>query len=138
LNYWNLDYPDGYTNDGNLMANVVGREGVTSQAWIRYWASPRRTLDFSWKQSRVFSDFVPGGGKWQDYQASYSTTKRSGVYLKGFVQFEHIFSYPLLFTGSRNNLVAALEIGFLPQWGRRAANSSASANANPSVGGPLP
>jgi Capsule assembly protein Wzi/PAP2 superfamily len=138
LNYWNLDYPDGYTNDGNLMANVVGREGVTSQAWIRYWASPRRTLDLSWKQSRVFANYVPGGGKWQDYQASYSTTKRSGVYLKGFVQFEHIFSYPLLFQGSRNNLVAALELGFLPQWGRRAASASESANANPSVGGPLP
>jgi Capsule assembly protein Wzi/PAP2 superfamily len=140
LNYWNLDYPDGYTNDGNLMGNVVGREGVTLQGWIRYWASPRHTLDFSWKQSRVLSDFVPGGGKWQDYQASYSTSRRSGVYLKGFVQFEHIFSYPLLFSGSRNNLVAAVELGFLPQWGRHAAapGTSASPNGNSSVGSPLP
>ncbi len=140
LNYWNLDYPDGYTNNGDLMGNVVGREGVTLQGWIRYWASPRHTLDFSWKQSKVFADFVPGGGKWQDYQATYSVTKRSGVYFKGFVQFEHIFSYPLLFPGSRNNVVAALELGFLPQWGRHAAVpiSSASLNGNPSIGSPLP
>jgi hypothetical protein len=138
LNYWNLDYPDGYTNDGNLMANVVGREGITAQGWIRYWATPRNTLDFSWKQSRVFSDFVPGGGKWQDFQASYSTTKRSGIYLKGFVQFEHIFSYPLLFPGSRNNVVAALELGFLPQWGRHDhAPSTGNMNANPSAGSAL-
>jgi capsule assembly protein Wzi/PAP2 superfamily protein len=140
LNYWNLDYPDGYTNDGNLMANVVGREGVTLQGWIRYWASPRHTLDLSWKQSRVFSDFVPGGGKWQDYQASYSITRASGVYFKGFLQLEHIFSYPLLFPGSRNNLVAAVELGFLPQWGRHTAVpvSPASSSGNSSVGGPLP
>jgi hypothetical protein len=129
LNYWNLDYPDGYTNDGNLMSNVVGREGITLQAWIRYWVSPVHTLDFSWKQSRVLSDFVPGGGKWQDFQASYSVTKRSGLYFKGFFQFEHISSYPLLFAGSRNNVVAAIELGFLPQWGRHAASSTSSESA---------
>lgn len=141
LNYWNLQYPDGYTNDGELLANTVGREGITLQAWIRYWASPRHTLDFSWKQSRVLSDFVPGGGKWQDYQVSYSVTKRSGLYFKGFLQFEHIFSYPLLFPGSRNNLVASIELGFLPQWGHRgSADSTVSGTlgANQGYGGQLP
>jgi Capsule assembly protein Wzi/PAP2 superfamily len=137
LNYWNLQYPNGYTNDGDLMGNTVGREGVTLQAWIRYWASPRHTFDFSWKQSRVLSDFVPGGGKWQDYQASYSITKRSGVYLNALCQFEHISSYPLLFSGSRNNVVVALELGFLPQWRRQSAIASplASVRGN-SFGGP--
>jgi membrane-associated phospholipid phosphatase len=119
LNYWNLDYPDGYTNDGDLMGNTVGREGITLQAWTRYWISPRNTLDFSWKQSRVLSDFVPGGGKWQDFQFAYSITTRSGAYIKSFLQFEHISSYPLLFAGSKNNVTAGIEIGFLPQWGHK-------------------
>jgi membrane-associated phospholipid phosphatase len=140
LNYWNLDYPDGYTNEGNLMGNIVGREGVTLQAWVRYWASPRHTLDFSWKQSRVLSDFVPGGGKWQDYQASYSITRRSGVYLNALLQFEHISSFPLLFPGSKDNFTAAIELGFLPQWGRQKASLSPSGNAdrNQSPGDSLP
>ena len=63
LNYWNLDYTGGYTNNGNLMGNTVGREGVTLQAWTRYWMSPRQNLDFSWKQSRVLKDYIPGRGK---------------------------------------------------------------------------
>jgi hypothetical protein len=140
LNYWNLEYPDGYTNDGNLMANTVGREGVSLQSWIRYWASPNGTLDFSWKQNVVLKDYVPGGGKWQDCQASYSVTKRSGVYFKGLLQFEHIFSYPLLFPGSRNNVVAALEIGFLPQWRRQSSAPAPPemAQANPPSGSSLP
>lgn len=139
LNYWNLEYPDGYTNNGDLLANTVGREGVTLQAWIRYWASPRRTLDLSWKQSIVLNDYVPGGGKWQDYQASYSVTKSTGIYFKGMLQFEHIFSYPLLFSGSKNNVVAEVEIGFLPQW-RRSANSvnPDSPHANQPLGAQLP
>jgi membrane-associated phospholipid phosphatase len=123
LNYWNLEYPDGYTNNGDLISNTVGREGVALQAWLRYWASPNHTLDLSWKQQVVLNDYVPGGGKWQDYQASYSITKPSGVYWKGFLQFEHIFSYPLLFPGSRNNVTAALEIGFLPPWRRTSAST---------------
>ena len=119
LNYWNLDYPSGYTNNGNLMGNTVGREGVTLQAWTRFWISPRQTLDLSWKQSRVLSDYIPAGGKWQDYQASYSRTVSSGFFLKTIFQVEHISSFPLLFSGSRNNVVASVEIGFLPQWARR-------------------
>lgn len=118
LNYWNLDYTSGYTNDGSLMGNTVGREGITLQAWTRCWMTPRKTLDFSWKQSRVLSDYIPGGGKWQDYQASYSFTARSGMFVKSLLQFEHISSFPLLFPGSRNNAVASIEVGFYPQWGR--------------------
>ena len=126
LNYWNLDYTSGYTNNGSLMGNTVGREGVTLQAWTRFWISPRRTLDLSWKQSRVLSDYIPGGGKWQDYQAGYSFTSHSGIFLKSFVQFEHISSFPLLFPGSRNNVVASIEFGFLPRWARHQDSSSSS------------
>ncbi len=123
LNYWNLDYTSGYTNDGSLMGNTVGREGITLQAWTRYWMGPRKTLDFVWKQSRVLSDYIPGGGKWQDYQASYSHTSRSGLFVKSFLQFERISSFPLLFSGSRNNVVASIEVGIVPQWGRHQSTS---------------
>ena len=136
LNYWNLDYTDGYTNNGDLLSNTVGREGITLETWLRYWISPRHTLDFSWKQSRVLNDFVPGGGKWQDFQTSYSVTHPSGVYWKAFFQFEHISSFPLLFEGSRNNVTAAIELGFLPQWGRHssATDSARAARSTPSIG----
>jgi hypothetical protein len=140
LNYWNLDYTAGYTNNGNLLGNTVGREGITLQAWMRYWISPRNTLDFSWKQSRVLSDFAPGGGKWQDFQASYAVAQHSGVYLKTFFQVEHISSFPLLFAGSRNNVTAAIELGFLPQWANHSGSRTSSGNihTNQLNGGSLP
>jgi hypothetical protein len=134
LNYWNLDYPAGYTNNDILMGNTVGREGVSLQGWVRYWVSPNQTLDLSWKQQIVLKDYVPGGGKWQDYSARYSITRRSGVYLTALFQFEHIFSYPLLLPGSRNNVTAAIELGFLPQW-KRFAGASASQTGRSSKDG---
>jgi hypothetical protein len=122
------------------MGNTVGREGITLQAWTRFWISPRNTFDFSWKQSRVLSDFVPGGGKWQDFQGAYSVTTRSGAYIKSFLQFEHISSYPLLFTGSKNNVTAGIEIGFLPQWGHKASafGLSPSRKSDVTTGGSTP
>jgi hypothetical protein len=130
LNYWNLDYTAGYTNNGNLLGNTVGREGTSLQAWTRCWISPRHTLDLSWKKSTVLSDYIPGGGKWQDVQAGYSITRRSGLYLRTFLQFEHISSFPLLFSGSRNNVTASIELGFFPQWGRSETRANSPLGAS--------
>ncbi len=126
LNYWNQDYRDGYTNFGELMGNVVGREGKTLQAWSRWWISPRKTLDLSWKQSKVLGDYVPGGADWQDFSATHSITLSSGAYFKTMVQFEHISKYPLLFSGPQNNVVASIEIGFLPAWSRHGRSTASS------------
>ncbi|HXR32533.1 MAG TPA: capsule assembly Wzi family protein [Verrucomicrobiae bacterium] len=114
FNYWNQSYRDGYTNDGNLVTNTVGREGKTLQVWTRCWISPRHTLEFTAKNSEVYSDFIPGGGRWQDYRATDEVALRSGLYFRSFVQFERIGHFPLLFSGARNNVTASLEIGFAP------------------------
>ena len=114
LNYWNQSYRDGYTNNGNLVGNTVGREGKAMQVWTRYWISPYHTLDFTAKASEVDSDFIPGGGKFQDYRVSHQLSLRSGVYFRSFFQFERISHFPLLFTNGKNNETASLEIGFAP------------------------
>lgn len=114
LNYFNTNYRDGYTNNGNLVGNTVGREGKTIQAWTRYWISPRQTMEFTAKNSEVDTDFIPGGGKWQDYRATHEVALRSGIFFRNFVQFEHIADFPLLFAGARNNVTALFEIGFAP------------------------
>jgi membrane-associated phospholipid phosphatase len=114
LNYWNSSYRDGYTNNGNLVGNTVGREGKTIQAWTRYWISPRQTLEFTAKNSEVDTDFIPGGGRWQDYRATHEMALGSGIFFRSFLQFERIGHFPLLFQGARNNVTASLEIGFSP------------------------
>ena len=119
FNYWNQTYTDGYTNGGNLIGNTVGRDGRAIQAWFTYWISPRNTLQFNYKHSTVSSDFIPGGGAWQDYSVRNETYLRSGFYVKSEVQFEHIARYPILLRGARNNVTAIVEMGFSPHMGRQ-------------------
>ncbi len=65
LNYWNQTYRDGYTNEGNLIGDTVGRMGRTIQGWLTYWLSPNNNFQFSYKGNSVSANFIPGGGDWQ-------------------------------------------------------------------------
>lgn len=115
FNYWNSSYPDGYTNAGNLIGNAVGRDGRAFEGWLTYWLSPRNTLQLFYKKSSVASEFIPGGGSWQDYSIRNEVRLRSGLYLKTEVQYEHISNYPILFNGPQRNVTAIAEIGFSPR-----------------------
>ncbi len=115
LNYFNARYRDGYTNDGFLLGNTVGRQGRVIQLWSSYWLSPRNSLQFSLKNNLVSADFIPGGGRWQDYSLRHEISLRSGIYLKSSVQFEHISHFPALFPGKTNNVTASIDLGISPE-----------------------
>lgn len=115
LNYWNSVYRDGYTNGGNLIGNTVGRRGRSIQCWFNYWISPRNTLQFVYRHNSVSSDFVPGGGSWQDYSVKNERTVRRNWYVKSQFQLERISKYPLLLRGPQTNATAVVEVGFLPR-----------------------
>lgn len=114
LNYWNYKYRDGYTNNGNLIGNTVGRMGRSIQCWFDYWVSARNLLQLTYKRNTVSPRFVPGGGVWQDYGMEQSVTFSSGVYLKGHLQYERISRYPVLFSGPQHNVAVIIELGVLP------------------------
>ena len=114
LDYWNFTYRDGYTNNGFLIGNVVGRLGQTYEGWLTYWRSSRDTVQLTYKNSSVASAFIPGGGAWQDYGLKNEIYLKSGLYLKSQIQFEYISHYPILFKGPQKNLAVILEFGFLP------------------------
>ena len=114
LNYWNSTYRDGYTSNGNLIGNTVGRRGRSIQCWFNYWISPRNTLQFTYKHNSVSPNFVPQGGAWQDYGLRHEMGFRSGLYVKSQLQYEHISRYHLLFPHSQSNTTALVEIGFVP------------------------
>jgi membrane-associated phospholipid phosphatase len=114
LNYYNSQYRDGYTNDGFLIGNTVGRMGRAYQGWLTYWISSRNDLQIVYKNSSVDPAFIPGGGAWQDYSVKNEFYFRSGIYVKSQLQYEHISHFPILFKGTQQNVTAILECGFSP------------------------
>jgi hypothetical protein len=115
FNYWDYTYHDGFTNDGLLIGNTVGREGRSIQSWLTYWLSSSNTVQFIYRHNSVNADFIPGGGAWQDYAVRNETYLRSGFYLKAELQYENISHYPILFEGPQRNVTAIVELGFNPR-----------------------
>jgi hypothetical protein len=111
--YWDIKYHGGYINDGELIGNTVGRQGRTFQGWTTVHLSSVHQLQISFTDRQVDGHFVPGGGLWKDYSASYEIHRKSGAYAKATVQFEHIDHFPMLFPGSVDNVTASIELGFL-------------------------
>jgi protein involved in polysaccharide export with SLBB domain len=104
----------GYTNNGNLIGDTVGRMGRAIQFWFTYWISPQNALQFTYKHNTVNQRFVPQGGAWQDYSLRHELYLHSGLYVKSQLQYEHISRYPLLFPGPQRNVTAIVELGFVP------------------------
>jgi len=113
--YYNYQYPDGNTANGNLIGNTVGREGRAIQSWFTYWISPRNTLQFIYRHNSVNAEFIPGGGAWQDYALRNELYLRNGFYVRSELQYEKIPRYPILFSGPQRNVTAILEMGFYPE-----------------------
>jgi hypothetical protein len=112
LNFFNSEYRDGYTSNGQLLGDTVGRQGRWFQGWLTFHLGPTHLFQVGFKHNQVDPKFVPGGGRWQDYRATHEYHFQSGMYVKSSLQIEHIASYPLLFSGRVNNVTATVELGF--------------------------
>jgi hypothetical protein len=124
--YWNNVYRDANTNDGRLLGSWVGRDGRGLFIQATYWRSPQSRCEFTWRQNRIGSAFLPGGGTQDD--ASVRGVLRSGPdwNLSAFAQYERYF-IPLV-GGRRRNVAIGVEVFYTPKWrlARRPDRSSAA------------
>jgi len=106
-------YRSGYTNDGNLMGNWIGRAGRGGQAWLTYWLSPRSNLQGSYRLQEVSKDFL-GGGRLADYSAGANLMVSRDLSVSGSVQYEQ-WRFPLLSNGTQSNVTTSVQLTFYPQ-----------------------
>lgn len=112
LHYWGVYWHGGYTDNGSIIGNAVGRDGKRYQGWLTYHLSPKNSIQLNIGHTEVSPDFVPGGANWMDYSVRYVENMRSGLYLSNLIQIEHL-NYPVLFTTIRTNVTASIEVGYM-------------------------
>jgi hypothetical protein len=111
--YYNNFYRDLGTNQGNLIGDWVGREGMGFQGWTTYWFSPRNSLQFAYRHAKVAGDFIPGGETLNDASVKSTWQLRPEMSLSASVQYEKWFA-PVLAPAARTNVTSAIEIQFTP------------------------
>jgi hypothetical protein len=58
--YWEALQRNGYTNNGQLMGDWIGREGKGGQGWITWHLSGNEWLQVGARHQKVAKDFIPG------------------------------------------------------------------------------
>jgi hypothetical protein len=58
--YWESIQKQGYTNNGQLFGDWIGREDKGGQAWITYHLSGNEWLQVSYRNQKAVKDFIPG------------------------------------------------------------------------------
>jgi hypothetical protein len=79
----------GYTNNGQLFGDWIGREGKGGQAWLTYHLSGNEWIQVSARNQKVAKDFAPGGTTLNDL--GFQAVKRIGkdFEINGNFAFEH-------------------------------------------------
>jgi hypothetical protein len=107
-------YRSGYTNDGQLMGNWIGRAGRGGEGWLTYHFSPRSDLQFGYRHQEVSHNFI-GGGRLIDYSANGDLRFSSALSFSGSVQYEQ-WRFPILVTNRQSDITASFQLSFFPTW----------------------
>jgi hypothetical protein len=71
--YYETIQQQGYTNQGQLFGDWIGREDKGGQAWITYHLSGDEWLQISLRNQKAAKDFIPGGITYIPGTTSYPT-----------------------------------------------------------------
>jgi hypothetical protein len=117
LLYWEAVQVQGYTNDGNLIGDWIGRESKGGQAWLTYHLSGNQWLQLTYRNAKADNDFISGGTTQNDLSAQTLLRFRRNLELNAMAQYEW-FKAPLLANGLKQNLTATIQITWFPQLAR--------------------
>jgi capsule assembly protein Wzi/PAP2 superfamily protein len=112
--YFNFTWRNGYTSNGYLIGNWIGRAGQGAQAWTNYWFTPKDRVQFSYRHQKVSQQFAPGGGTLTDVGVRGDYWLRSNLSVAASVQYEQ-WLFPVIQPGPQKNVAASIEIQFRPR-----------------------
>jgi hypothetical protein len=111
--YWNLTWRNGYTSDGNIMGNWVGRQGKGGQAWATYAIGARNTVALNFRHQNVSDKMLPGGGTLTDVGITSDFYVHGGFSAATSLVYEKL-RFPVLSESPRTPVIVTVQLGYWP------------------------
>jgi len=112
--FMNNQYLDSNTNKGFLLGNAVGRDGRAIEGRTGYWFSAKTKVEAGYRQNKVGTEFLPGGGTITDGFLNGSYAINHHWTAQFFTQYER-FLIPSYMNGSQHNTSGWLQITWSPE-----------------------
>ena len=87
--YWEAIETQGYTNQGHIFGDWIGREDKGGQAWITYHLSGNEWIQASYRRQKAAKDFIPGGTTLNDFNAQIVKRIGKDFEINGNFTVEH-------------------------------------------------
>ncbi|HWT64823.1 MAG TPA: capsule assembly Wzi family protein [Terracidiphilus sp.] len=114
FNYYEAIQKQGFTNQGQIMGDWIGREAKGGQAWITYHLSGNEWAQVSVRNQKTPKDFIPGGTTLND--VSLRVVKRLGkdLELDGSFAYER-WKAPIYMPGEQTVTNTAVRLTWFPE-----------------------
>jgi hypothetical protein len=112
--YWEVVQKQGYTNQGVLFGDWIGREDKGGQGWITYHMSGNEWLQVGVRSQKAAKDFIPGGTTLNDI--NFQVVKRIGkdFEVNGNFAYEH-WKAPIYLPGQQTVTTTTIQLTWFPE-----------------------
>jgi hypothetical protein len=104
----------GYTSNGNIMGDWIGREAKGGQAWVTYHLSGNQTITAQYLRKKNAKDFVAGGTTQDIYRVDVIKRLRRDVELNAWFQEER-WKAPVWKAGQQSSTTGAFQVTWYPK-----------------------
>ncbi|XWK65133.1 capsule assembly Wzi family protein [Tunturiibacter empetritectus] len=114
LAYWETVQKQGYTNNGFIMGDWIGREAKGGQAWLTYHLSGNEWIQLEYLNKKTPANFIPGGTTQNQFMASVVKRLGKDVELNAWVQYEG-WKAPVYKSGLQKDTSTAVQLTWYPK-----------------------
>lgn len=112
--YWETVQRQGYTNQGFIMADWIGREAKGGQAWLTYHLSANEWVQFEYLNKKTPFNFIPGGTTQNEFKGSVVKRLGRDLEMNAWVQYEG-WKAPAYLPGLQKNTTVAAQFTWYPK-----------------------
>ena len=112
--YWEVIQKQGYTNQGQLFGDWMGREDKGGQGWITYHLSGNEWVQAGVRTQKAAKDFIPGGTTLNDFSVQAVKRIHKDFEIDGSFALEH-WKAPVYLPGSQTVTTTTIQLTWFPE-----------------------
>jgi hypothetical protein len=113
FNYFEIVQRQGYTNQGFIMGDWIGREAKGGDAWLTYHLSPDEWVQLQYQNKKTPKDFIPDGTTQNQFIVDVVKNLHRNIQLDARLQYER-WKAPIYKPGPQNDTAFSVQIKFFP------------------------
>ena len=112
--YYEAEVPEGYTNNGQIFGDWMGREAKGGQAWVTWHLSGNEWITANWRRQKAAHDFIPGGTTINDVGAQVVKRLGNDLELNANFNYEQYLA-PIYQTGKQGVTTTTVQLTWFPK-----------------------